>query len=110
MALLVFRNRVDKNRARIALNIEAVTQMPRKTSIARQFLNSSGFKKERSKGNIKKDVNTNDTLYPAISLPHMISHDEIVVVSNRSNVCRSRSLVMLPAVKTGAAKILKTST
>ena len=61
-------------------------------------------------GQSKNDDKTLETLRPDTSFPHSNCHGVMTVVSNRSRVCRSRSLVTLPAEKTGPIKILNKTT
>ena len=56
----------------------------------------------RNTGHSRNDVSTLDTRRPESSLPHSICHGVMSVVSSRSSVDRSRSLVTLAAEKHGA--------
>ena len=56
-----------------------------------------------------KAVSTQDTLSPEISLPVRMCQGETVVVRSSSSVCRSRSLVTLPAEKTGPTSTLNST-
>ena len=50
-------------------------------------------------GNIRNEVSTLETRRPETSFPQSIWRGVMSVVSSRSSVCRSRSLVTLPALK-----------
>src|SRR4029078_9801809 len=78
--------------------------------VSRFGQNPTGMMHAKKTGHSRKQVSTLDTRRPDSSLPHSICHGVMSVVSNRSSVDRSRSLVTLPAEKTGPTSKLKIST
>ena len=57
-------------------------------------------------GHNRKHESTLETRRLDSNLPHRICHGVITVVSSKSKVCLSRSLVTLPAEKTGPIRML----
>src|SRR5436190_19922117 len=68
--------------------------------------NGKGIMHANNTGHSKNAVSTLETRSPENSLPHSICHGVTSVTSSRSSVCRSRSLVTLPAENTGPTSIL----
>src|SRR5262245_33412501 len=78
--------------------------------VGRLYQNGNGMMHANTTGHSKNEVNTLDTRSPDSNLPHSICQGVTSVLSNRSSVCRSRSLVTLPAENTGPTSILNNST
>ena len=98
----VRRQKVEQNRAIIAVVKQVIATIARNAMTVSQFNQySSTIADANNTGHNKNEVKTLETLRPATSFPHKICQGVIVVVKRRSSVCRSRSLVILPAEKTG---------
>ena len=101
----------EQNSANIDVVRQVKTIMITKARNVRMFSRKSATKgTARTIGKATNEVSTVETRSPESNLPQRICQGVIVVVNNKSKVSRSRSLVTLPAEKTGPIRILKTIT
>src|SRR3954464_15190879 len=78
--------------------------------VGRLCQNGSGIKHASNTGHNRNAVSTVETRSPESNLPQSICQGVTSVTSSKSSVCRSRSLVTLPAENTGPTSTLNSST